>query len=745
MHRDEFIYRIAETEKDLEGAMQLVYHNYVEKGFCGLNRFHMHFYLFDVLPETRTLVALRRGKVVATLTLVFDSELGLPSDHLYKKTLDTFRNKGRRIAEISKLSADLELGVGQIEVVKGLFRLAWITAGKIRNATDFCVMVEPRHERFYKHSYLSDRIGELKEDHEAGGAQSLLLLVDLEKGPEKLKEKYGTEYSSRNLYWYNCIDPEVEKLTEGALETDSRLFSLNKRIIENKGQEEHLSDAEHRYIDFRIFALTFNADKVSKDAGILMHKGFFRREIDVYEKLLKVFPFGYLKERRVKIYIDIASAACHCGMYDKCISLCNDVIELTDKPEFKAEAHATAGVALYFQGKYKKAEKEFSRAADTQGIGPFERLRVLHKEMRMALDMGKMDHVRSVLTKAFKLHASCDKTRESDIEYAHLLHLTWILEQRCGNITAGGQALEKGREFFLHTDDKLKDTYWFSMSSMSYQSGNPKEALDYVNKRIKDVPLEEDPLNNAVNFNHRGVINLSLGNVQKAEKDVLNGMQCARRSYYKGGIAYGISVLVPILIALGNLTKAQDTFKRAALEIGFNRTPREKMLTAIAEADIAMCKGEWIRAREVLTFSNDFFSAYPSYGSGIDARKAENELLAGNRDEGLALGQKLQHPDEFPGLFLYKRRWLAIKAVLALMEGDPSGSIQYAQDVLSAEDESEAWCDLSESGFFIAEAVKALGLQEAGIELMEMCLNSVKKAIGAAELPRAADRLAALE
>ncbi|HTL53792.1 MAG TPA: hypothetical protein VL860_14560, partial [Planctomycetota bacterium] len=149
MEIDGIHYRLAENREDIEGAMHLVYANYVDVAYCDRNWFEMYLYRFDLLPETRTMVAVRHNEVLGTLTLVFDSNFGIPSDHLYRAELEKLRIADRRIVELSKLAVNRNLARQHFPVLNNLFRLAWLFSSAVRQMTDMCILIEPSHENFY--------------------------------------------------------------------------------------------------------------------------------------------------------------------------------------------------------------------------------------------------------------------------------------------------------------------------------------------------------------------------------------------------------------------------------------------------------------------------------------------------------------------------------------------------------------------------------------------------------------------
>ncbi len=95
-------YEIARTREDLDAAFSLVYQAYRREGITPYDPSQRRITLFHALPSTTTLVAKKGPRVVATVSLIKDGELGVPSDTL--TDLNSFRRPGKRMAEISSLA-----------------------------------------------------------------------------------------------------------------------------------------------------------------------------------------------------------------------------------------------------------------------------------------------------------------------------------------------------------------------------------------------------------------------------------------------------------------------------------------------------------------------------------------------------------------------------------------------------------------------------------------------------------------
>ena len=142
--------KIAVEADEFEQAFKLVTANYRARGYEGPSEKPFRFTPFHTLPGTVTLVALHHGRVLATLTLVPDSDiLGLPMESIYGPEVAQLRQAGLRPAEAICL-ADTGLAVREfIQVFKALIKLAMQYHAR-HDGDSWVITVNPRHSSFYQ-------------------------------------------------------------------------------------------------------------------------------------------------------------------------------------------------------------------------------------------------------------------------------------------------------------------------------------------------------------------------------------------------------------------------------------------------------------------------------------------------------------------------------------------------------------------------------------------------------------------
>jgi hypothetical protein len=187
---------VARTLEERKRAWAMVYRTYKEKGYAQPDSDGLWYGLHDALPQTQTFIVRREGRDVATLTIVFDSEAGLPADHLYRDELDKLRSQDRRPCEIISLVSEETDRRQCLEVLKHVFKVAYLMACKLADATDFIITVNPHHSSYYERKLLFRRQGDVRSYGKVNGAPAVLLILDLDTAPDRYIAQYGVKDGS---------------------------------------------------------------------------------------------------------------------------------------------------------------------------------------------------------------------------------------------------------------------------------------------------------------------------------------------------------------------------------------------------------------------------------------------------------------------------------------------------------------------------------------------------------------------
>jgi hypothetical protein len=154
-------YKIASTRKDRAGAFRLAYRAYRRAGLCPENDHELRITPYQLLPTTDIFVGELDGETICTISLVRDSELGLPMEVIYPEEVETRRLHGLSLAEVSCLADRRKDPRRYFPVFLEICRWVVQTA-QYRGIDQLLLAVHPRHARFY-HRYMTyERCGEVR-------------------------------------------------------------------------------------------------------------------------------------------------------------------------------------------------------------------------------------------------------------------------------------------------------------------------------------------------------------------------------------------------------------------------------------------------------------------------------------------------------------------------------------------------------------------------------------------------------
>ncbi|MCB0366318.1 MAG: PilZ domain-containing protein [Bdellovibrionaceae bacterium] len=148
----DMVFKIADTKEEFAQALALVYEAYLEQGLISCNQHAQRFTKYHASPFSTVIVGKWQDEVVATLTVIVDSPLGLPADAGWD--LDDLRRWGDRVAEISSLAIKRgwrrKRGFILMPLVKFLYEYAIKYAGVDR----FVAVTNESARFFYRHILL---------------------------------------------------------------------------------------------------------------------------------------------------------------------------------------------------------------------------------------------------------------------------------------------------------------------------------------------------------------------------------------------------------------------------------------------------------------------------------------------------------------------------------------------------------------------------------------------------------------
>ena len=141
-------YRFATEQVELESAFRLVYETYLDGGLTRPHPSRQRVSRYHLLPTTHVFVARCDARVLATVTLVEEGQLGLPIASLYGPAIDSLRDPDVRLAEVTGLAHSRSEEWFGVSVVERLMSLM-VQFADWRELDRLLIAVNPQHARFY--------------------------------------------------------------------------------------------------------------------------------------------------------------------------------------------------------------------------------------------------------------------------------------------------------------------------------------------------------------------------------------------------------------------------------------------------------------------------------------------------------------------------------------------------------------------------------------------------------------------
>jgi hypothetical protein len=170
--------RVGSSLQELFAAFHLVYQQYQQSGLMKPNPRQMRITPYHLLPTTEVLVALDRGTLTCTMSVVGDGEMGLPMESVYHEEIASLRLHEFSLAEVSCLAEKHDTSDSTQSAVFQLMPLVAQLAYR-RGADQLVIAVHPRHARFYGRFLGFDVIAEERTYGQVCGKPAVAMAMDL--------------------------------------------------------------------------------------------------------------------------------------------------------------------------------------------------------------------------------------------------------------------------------------------------------------------------------------------------------------------------------------------------------------------------------------------------------------------------------------------------------------------------------------------------------------------------------------
>jgi hypothetical protein len=261
-------FKLASTRKEYEQAFSIVYERYNELTYIDECNSELSFSKIHLLPVTSILVVKEHDEVIAVMSIVLDSGLGLPLESGWDISKE--RASSHRIAEVGSLVISSKVE----KRLKGLIFLP-LSAFMYRVCVDLLgidkiiIATSKKASIFYKAILLFKSLGEGKYSR-VKGRESECQFLDFKKAHTKYKKVYGNKKAKKNFYnfmvnhyfkEFELPDQSMSSLLNRGLSIEDINYFLEKK----SGLFSDLSKIEKLYISSNYKNFTFSGSHKKGD------------------------------------------------------------------------------------------------------------------------------------------------------------------------------------------------------------------------------------------------------------------------------------------------------------------------------------------------------------------------------------------------------------------------------------------------------------------------------------------------
>jgi GNAT superfamily N-acetyltransferase len=208
----------------LEQAFRLQHDQYVAQGYMDPHPTGLRLNIHSALPSTRVFVAKADRRVVGTMTLIVDSQLGLPMDQIYAEDLGGIRGERHQLTEASGLALDPDCQRSGVAILMRLIRLITLYAAEVLRSSDICIAVNPRHAAFYRKALYFQDFGAMKQYAKVNGAPAVGLRLDCDLLRMLVREEREGRPVASQVYSFLYRKAEVERALSRLIHDQARAF-----------------------------------------------------------------------------------------------------------------------------------------------------------------------------------------------------------------------------------------------------------------------------------------------------------------------------------------------------------------------------------------------------------------------------------------------------------------------------------------------------------------------------------------
>lgn len=203
-------YQIVTNRWERLSAYRLVYDTYLKRGLIPPNHYRLRVTPYHLLPTTQTFIAVQDERIICSVSLIGDGQLGLPMESVYSEEVTSARAQGLYVGEVSCLASRHEDFRQFLPIFVQLTRLMAQHA-RGQGMDQFLIAVHPKHARFYERFMGFEQIGPLRQFPAVQDAPAVALCLDFARidreRPKCWNDFFGSPLPKSKLE-FEPISPE---------------------------------------------------------------------------------------------------------------------------------------------------------------------------------------------------------------------------------------------------------------------------------------------------------------------------------------------------------------------------------------------------------------------------------------------------------------------------------------------------------------------------------------------------------
>ncbi len=194
-----FVIEIAKTQEDLEAIFRMQYESYLSRGLMKAQTSGLRCTIYHFLPQTNHIIVKYKGLVVASMTLVADSPLGLPAEKYFTDEINQLRKTGQETVEFSSLVVENGFKGWSEALTYLLIKYAINYVKKHMASSQVVINVHPSMVKSFCRNWYFRQKSEVVKFHSAKSAQTVLLAHFLDaKNENYFFRSFSTSHYSKN-------------------------------------------------------------------------------------------------------------------------------------------------------------------------------------------------------------------------------------------------------------------------------------------------------------------------------------------------------------------------------------------------------------------------------------------------------------------------------------------------------------------------------------------------------------------